>query len=70
MKLIALLRSLVGSERATMSVADDGAHASPSPTSARERQRPGSVVASSGRPAVATAGREGQQDQTRERERV
>lgn len=55
MKLMARLRWSVGIARATMSVAADGATPSPSPTAARDRNRPGSVPASSGTPAVATA---------------
>lgn len=56
MNEMARLRWSVGIERATRSVAALGATPSPSPTIARDRNRPGSVPASNGTPAVAAAG--------------
>mmetsp|Transcript_21603 Transcript_21603/g.64757 ORF Transcript_21603/g.64757 Transcript_21603/m.64757 type:complete len:208 (+) Transcript_21603:934-1557(+) len=53
MKDTARERSSGGDTRATMSMAAAGAAASPSPTRARDTQRPGTVDASSGTPAVA-----------------
>lgn len=46
-------RSLAGTTLATISVAAEGATASPSPTAALERHRPGIVAARSGTPQVA-----------------
>jgi hypothetical protein len=43
--------------RATMSVAELGAKPTPKPTAAREKYRPGAVMASSGMAAVAKENR-------------
>ena len=53
-KATARERSLGGTTRATMSVAAEGATASPRPTAAREMQRPGIVAARSGTLQVAS----------------